>query len=167
MNVSGLGVQHCEKHGCSCRVPFQHLSYTKDIQRRVEPMVESLIRLESQVGMLVHHLVKDGESVVHTGHGATHEQEKRYDEVPAEEGHIQRPREPIVHSLTKLENRVESLVHQVHQIMKDREERFLKYGQNLVPPEKEGKEKKHVLRTGSPTDKAYEGDQRQFYQGGR
>jgi len=153
-----LGLERCEKHDCSCRVPFQHLSYVKDIQRRVEPMVESLVRLETQVGKLVHHLVKDGESFVHTGHA--HHQDpdaRRFDET-TNTNRFQRPLEPIEDSFAKLEARVETLMHQVQHIMKNHEERFLKYGQNLVPPSHEGKQ------ITSPTDDT---DARQFFQGGR
>lgn len=157
-----LGLEHCEKHGCSCRVPFQHRSYVKDIQRRVEPMVESLVRLENQVGKLVHHLIKDGESFVHTGHGSKSDPgAKRFDET-SDPNRFQRPLEPIEDSLAKLEARVESLMHQVQHIMKNHDDRFMKYGQNIVPPSHH--EAKHNT---PPSESGYDADPRQFFQGGR
>ena len=103
-------------------------------------MVESLVRLENQVGKLIHHFVKDGESLLHKPHTPhTSESAKRFDE-PTEphEGRLQRPLEPIEESLRKLEQRLESLVAQVAGIMRDRQKRFEMVGENIVPPPRKG-----------------------------
>ena len=182
-----LGLERCEKHGCNCRLPFQHRSYVKDIQRRVEPMVESLIRLESQVGKLIHHAIKDGESALHHNgqDGSKHEAigappdghrgrrpsepieslheaayRQRYDEAP-HPGHTQRPREPVETSVEKLEDRVENLMKQVQHMMKDGQDRFEKYGENIVPPSQE--ERGEVRESHQQSWN----DGREYYQGGR
>ena len=49
-----------EREGCVCRVPFEHRSYVKEIQRRIEPMTASLVVLEHQIAKLVHGLGNDG-----------------------------------------------------------------------------------------------------------
>ena len=66
------------------------------------------------------------------------ESTKRFDE-PSEshEKRLQRPLEPTEESLKRLEDRVESLMAQVKGILKDRQERFEKVGENLVPPPRE------------------------------
>lgn len=185
--MMGTGLQRCEKHGCRCRVPFQHRSYVKDIQRRVEPMVESLIRLENYDGKLTHHVVKDTESTLHhngadgnkyeafgtapDGHRGRRPSEpieslheaafrQRHDENP-HPGRTQRPREPVETSLEKLENRVESLMKQVQHRMKNSQDRFEKYGENIVPPSPEER--------GEVRGSHQQGwnDGREYYQGGR
>lgn len=162
-----LELEHCQKHGCSCRVPFQHRSYVRDIQRRVEPMVESLVRLETQVGKLVHHLVKDGESFAHTGHGARGDPDAmRFDET-TNPNRFQRPLEPAEDSLAKLEARVEGLMHQVQHIMKNHNDRFEKYGENLVPPPREHETKHEAKHITPPNEAGYDTDPRQFFAGGR
>lgn len=65
---AALKHENCLIEGCKCREPFQHRSYLHNIPHHIEPMVSSLIRLESQVGKLIHHVIKSGESLVHTGH---------------------------------------------------------------------------------------------------
>lgn len=126
-------------------------------------MVESLVRLESQVGKLVHHLVKDSESFAHTGHGAKHDQDSmRFDET-TNANRFQRPLVPIEDSFAKLEARVEGLMHQVQHIMKEHNDRFMKTGQNIVPPPREH-EGKEIM---PPKDSGYDSDPRQFFQGGR
>ncbi|KAL2045557.1 hypothetical protein N7G274_001985 [Stereocaulon virgatum] len=128
--------ENCTHPSCTCRTPFQHRSYVADIQRRIEPMVGSLIRLENQVGKLIHHFVKDGEHLLHMPHSV--ESTKRFDE-PSEshENRLQRPLEPTEESLKKLEDRVESLTAQVKGILKDRQEKFEKGRESLVPPSSE------------------------------
>ena len=154
-------------------------------------MVESLIRLESQVGKLIHHAMKDGESMLHNHHpnghveknGSKHEASKpppdasqepepseslldaayrlRYDEVP-HSGRRQRPRELPETSLDKLALRVEHLMEQVAHLMKKSQDRFEKVGENLVPPPKEETgELAHGSKNGGWNDG------REYYQGGR
>lgn len=132
MMLLGLGLERCEKHGCSCRIPFQHKSYVLDVQRRVEPMVASLVRLEHQVGTLVHHIMlkEDGASAHDTngsgnkifegGFAERYDNTTHKDHAPIKSSHTnhtQHSTEPMGESLQKLEARVESVMHQMHQLM--------------------------------------------------
>jgi len=124
-----LGLERCEKHGCSCKVPIQHRAYIQDIQRRVEPMVASLVRLEHQVGSLIHHILPGAGGT--SAHGTNSNQSKyveggfaaRYDETThihhttkdtSHSNHSQHAVDPIWEKLRKLEARVESLMCQMH-----------------------------------------------------
>lgn len=130
-----LGLERCEKHGCNCNVAFQHRSYVQDIQRRVEPMVASLVRLEHQVGGLVHHFraKEDGASAHATNANGIKDVEGGFAEPHdntikhINHGHdstletwIDPALPPAEHTegrFHKLEARVESLMHQIHQLM--------------------------------------------------
>ena len=52
-------------------MPGGHKSYVRDIQRRVEPMVDSLVKLEAKVEELLQHIKRDAKAVFaheHTAH---------------------------------------------------------------------------------------------------
>lgn len=104
------------------------MSYVQDIQRRVEPMVASLIRLEHQVRTLLHHVIgEDGTSADDTngntkkhidiGFAGRYERSTQFEHAPNDTSHTERTQhssEPIVDSFRKLECRVQSLLHQMH-----------------------------------------------------
>ena len=95
-------------------------------------MVASLVKLEQQVGMLVHHIIsKEGGASADDTHSNDIKHAEggfaaRYDETTvrhapnnvAHTDHTQHSTEPIRESFRKLEARVESLVHQMHGLMK-------------------------------------------------
>jgi hypothetical protein len=124
-----LGLERCEKHGCNFNISIQHKSYIQDIQRRVEPMVASLVRLEHQVESLIHHMIP-GEGATAAQHiNSTQKMDAesgfaaRYDATThvhhnpkntSHTNHDQHATEPIWEKLRKLEARVESLLHQLH-----------------------------------------------------
>lgn len=145
-------------------------------------MVESLIRLEHQVGKLLHHHQQNGH-VDNASDGSKHEGSKAppdgssepepseslldaayrvsYDEVP-HSAHTHRLREPPETSLDKLAHRVEGLRLQVQHLMKNSQDRFEKYGENIVPPSpKERGEQAPESKHGGWNDG------REYYQGGR
>lgn len=127
----------CEKHGCDCNVPLQHKTYVQDIQRRVEPMVSSLVRLEHQVGALVHHFRSKeasapapGTNGHANGNGHVEGGSAEPDEHPVKHvnhGHdstLETWIDPTLRSdehtegrFHQLETRVEGLMHQIHQLM--------------------------------------------------
>ena len=89
-------------------------------------MVESLVRLEQLVETLVQHIVKKGESLTHHSQGMMHNEGSRH-----HEHHDERTQEepkpkpkpkhqlPLEESLEKLEQKVESLMHQLHEIIQN------------------------------------------------
>ena len=89
-------------------------------------MVENLVvRLEQLVETLVQHIVKKGESLTRQSQGMTHNEGSRHHE--HHEHHDERTQEepkpkhqlPIEESLEKLEQKVESLMHQLHEIIQN------------------------------------------------
>lgn len=63
-------LHRCEKSTCGGGeiIPAEHHAYVHDIKRRIEPMTESLVRLEHQVQALAHHVIRDSSTYIHTGH---------------------------------------------------------------------------------------------------
>ena len=95
-------------------------------------MVASLVRLEHQVGTLVHHMIrKEGGASAHdtNGNGNKHveggfaegyDNTTHIDHAPSNTlhtDHTQHSTGPIKENFQKLEARVESLMHQIHQLM--------------------------------------------------
>jgi len=68
MNAQLITPSDLNLYRCKCRVPSAHHSYAVDIQRRIEPLVASVVRLEHQVEQLAHHFLNDTENFVRTGH---------------------------------------------------------------------------------------------------
>ena len=82
-------------------------------------MVESVVRLEQLVETLVQHIVRKGESLAHHSQGKKHDGNRHHhDERPQEESppthHLS-----IVESIDKLEKKVESLTHQLNDIVRN------------------------------------------------
>lgn len=110
-----------EKHDCS----------SCDMQRRVQPMVASLVRLEHQVGTVVRHLTqKKGGASEHATHGGNKYVEggyaQRYDDTTqihhdasanSHPQHTQHSGESLGESVKKIEAHVEGLMPQLHQMM--------------------------------------------------
>lgn len=135
-------IHHCQQEGCACRVPFEHRSYVKDIQRRIEPMTASLVALEHRVGQLVHHIAKGGEHAVHDAfHNedgkerfAMHSASGHHADGPMHAEHFEKHSDPMAETIAKLEGKVHSLTHQLHMLVK-RNEELIRNGQ--VSPAKE------------------------------
>lgn len=130
-------------------------------------MIESLIRLESLVEKLIHHVMMDGKSMLHhhqhdgreseafeappDGHRgrrpsapieSLHEAvfRQRYDEAP-HPGHVHWPREPVETSLEKMEDRVESLMKEVQEMMvKKSENPIVRCGESIGRPSREDRD---------------------------
>lgn len=73
-------------------------------------MVQSLVVLEQQVGRLVHHVMQDGESMLHHGHVV--QDGPRGKNLPES-------RETLEEKVARLEHKVGSLMHQLHQNVHD------------------------------------------------
>ncbi len=129
-----LELVRSEKHDCrNCKVPAPHQSYVQDVQRRVEPMVASLVRLEHQIGTLVHHVTQkkggasehaadggNGNSYVEGGYAQRYDDTTHMHHDPVATSHPQHTQhsgEPLEESVKRLEASVEGLMHQLHQIM--------------------------------------------------
>lgn len=108
-------------------------------------MVESLVKLEHQVGRLVQHVLhhgndpsavalENGDSVAHGR--ANGVRDDRDDGELGRESAVHAHLRPVEESIAKLEGKVEGLMHQLHRFMKDQDQQFLMYGQNLVPPQR-------------------------------
>lgn len=95
-------------------------------------MVASLVKLEHQVGTLLHHIIlKEGGASVNgtNGNGNKHveggfaerdDNNTHREHAPnktSHTDHTQHSTEPMKGSVEKLEARVESLMHQMHQLM--------------------------------------------------
>jgi hypothetical protein len=79
-------------------------------------MVGSLVRLEKLVETLVQHTVKKGESLAHHSQGLRHNEheDERTQEEPEAKLHL-----PIDESVASLEKKVESLMHQLHEMIQN------------------------------------------------
>ena len=86
------------------------------MQRRIEPMVGSLVRLEKLVEILVQYTVKKGGSLAHHSQGLRHNEheDQRTQEEPKAKLHL-----PIGESVASLEKKVESLMHQLHEMIQN------------------------------------------------
>lgn len=95
-------------------------------------MVASLVKLEHQVATLVHHIIQkerealahdtngDGNKFVEGGYAARYDDTTHIHHNPrkmSDTDHNQHSTEPMTGSIQKLEARVESLMHQIHQVM--------------------------------------------------
>jgi len=124
-------IHQCQNEGCACRVPFEHRSYVKDIQRRIEPMTASLVALEHQFGKLVHHIVQDGEHKLHEAFSHEDEQERfathtasgHQADGPMHAEHFEKQHhQSMAETVAKLEAKVHSLTHQLHVLVKQNDE---------------------------------------------
>lgn len=122
-----LGPHHKHNEQCTCRAPLEPHSYAKDISRRVEPMVTSLVNLEHQVAKLFHHMGlgthiiyeddpnKDTEAV-NQSHLKGNERFAMHDDglsgvVTSQAGHKSKV-------LAKMEADIHALQHQMHELLK-------------------------------------------------
>lgn len=119
-------IHQCQLEGCACRVPFEHRSYVKDIQRRIEPMTASLVALEHQVDKLVHGMITNGEHAVHNAlhhedgidRFAMHSANGHQADGPMHAELFEKHRETMAETIAKLEAKVHSLTHQLHVLVK-------------------------------------------------
>lgn len=117
--------KHCELAGCACHIPLEHHSYIHDIQRRVEPMVTSLVNLEHQVAKLMHH-IGGGEHPVPQDEMSASKRNAGSERFAIHDDGLSHYKNDEKHeakgeTLARLEAQIRALMHQMHEVMADDE----------------------------------------------